>query len=222
MVGINRIKLEELLEIKIVMRAIVLIGLLAVSFSALSFEGIIHCKKTENGVVTEFDFYVKGNRIAIISEAPDASYRIILDRNAQELRICMDHPAFDRKGYYLYTASTFEKRDSIKIIKQSTLASRSIDGVTCNGFALATDRGTASIFYGNESVDLTGFSTFFNDPVYELLDAIGSNKLPKLIVSESSLSKSTIELSSEAVSLDNSYFEVPAGYSQFSVGTISE
>lgn len=204
------------------MKSIVLLGILFFSFSALSFEGIIHCKKTENGVVTEFDFYVKGNQIAIISEAPDASYRIILNRSTQELRVCMDHPAFDRKGYYLYTASTIEKRDSIKIIRQSTLSSKIIDGETCNGYALATDRGTASIFYGSENVDLTGFSTFFNDPVYELLDKIGSNKLPKLIVSETSISKSTIELTSEAISVDNSYFEIPAGYSQFSVGTISE
>lgn len=204
------------------MKSIVLLGILFFSLSALSFEGIIHCKKTENGVVTEFDFYVKGNQIAIISEAPDASYRIILNRSTQELRVCMDHPAFDRKGYYLYTATTIEKRDSIKIIRQSTLSSKIIDGETCNGYALATDRGTASIFYGSENVDLTGFSTFFNDPVYELLDKIGSNKLPKLIVSETSMSKSTIELTSEAISVDNSYFEIPAGYSQFSVGTISE
>lgn len=204
------------------MKSIVLLGILAVSFSTFAFEGIIHCKKTENGVVTLFDFYVKGDQVAVISEAPDASYRIILNRSAQELRLCMDHPAFEQKGYYLYTASTIQKRDSIKIIRQSTLAPRIVDGENCNGFAMATDRGTASIFFGNENVDLTGFSTFFNDPVYELIDAVGSGKLPRLIISETSMSKSTIELTSEAVTVDDSYFEVPAGYSQFSVGTISE
>lgn len=182
------------------------------------FEGIIHCTKTENGITTHFDFYVKGERISVISDSPEGKYRIILDRSANELRLCIDHPGFNQKGYYLYTADNFRKRDSVIIYKKTALENLEIDGETCTGHMVVTSHGTSSVYFGSQSVNLTGFSQFFNDPVYELLDHADTDKLPRRIVSGNSV----IYLTAEETTLGDQYFEVPAGYVRYLVGVITE
>ncbi len=195
------------------------IAIIAVALTSWSsaFEGIIHCTKTQNGVVTTFDFYVKGNQIAIISNDPTGNYRILLNRSAGELKMCMDVPEFDQKGYYLYKAGSVEKNDSLTILKQLQTDAIEIDGEMCQGYTVVTDNGSAIAYFGSENVNLTGFSEYFNDPVYELLDAINSPKLPRKLVVNKNTGAYTIDLVAEAQTLDASIFEVPAGYEQFQV-----
>ncbi|MFT5779592.1 MAG: hypothetical protein ACI837_002551 [Crocinitomicaceae bacterium] len=199
------------------MRIGLLIGMLIVTTCTFAFEGIIHCTKTENGVTTSFDFYVKGNQIAIIGEDAGSKYSILLDRSAGELRLCMDSPAFDKKGYFLYTEGSIEKNSSLTVLKQIKTDALEIDGVKCDGYTVVTDNGTAMAYFGTEQVDLTGFSAYFNDPVYELIDGLNSKNLPKKLVVSKSTGSYTIDLSAEAQTLDASIFKVPAGYEKFEV-----
>ncbi len=196
---------------------LILVALVMVSGWASAFEGIIHCTKTQNGVVTTFDFYVKGNQVAIVSSDPTGSYKVLLNRSAGQLKICMDVPEYDQKGYYLYTAGAVEKNDSLTILKQVPTDAIEIDGEMCQGYTVVTDNGSAIAYFGSEEVDLTGFSEYFNDPVYELLDAFNSPKLPRKLVVNKNTGAYTIDLVAEAQSLDGSIFEVPAGYEQFQV-----
>ncbi len=196
---------------------LILVALVMVSGWASAFEGIIHCTKTQNGVVTTFDFYVKGNQVAIVSNDPTGSYKVLLNRSAGQLKICMDVPEYDQKGYYLYTAGAVEKNDSLTILKQVPTDAIEIDGEMCQGYTVVTDNGSAIAYFGSEEADLTGFSEYFNDPVYELLDAFNSPKLPRKLVVNKNTGAYTIDLVAEAQSLDASIFEVPAGYEQFQV-----
>ena len=182
-----------------------------------AFEGVIHCTKTQNGVVTNFDFYVKGNQVAIISSDPTGSYKVLLNRSAGELKLCMDIPEFDQKGYYLYTEGDVQKNDSLKILKQIQTDALEIDGEMCEGFTVVTDNGSAIAYFGNEEVNLTGFSAYFNDPVYEVLDAFDSSKMPRKLVVNKNTGSYIIDLVAETQTLDASVFEVPAGYDQFQV-----
>lgn len=195
------------------------IAIIAVTLTSWSsaFEGIIHCTKTQNGVVTTFDFYVKGDQIAIVSNDPTGSYKVLLNRAAGQLKLCMDVPEFDQKGYYLYTAGAVDKNDSLTILKQVQTDAIEIDGEMCQGYTVVTDNGSAVAYFGSEEVNLTGFSEYFNDPVYELLDAFNSPKLPKKLVVNKNTGAYTIDLVAEAQTLDASIFEVPAGYEQFQV-----
>lgn len=186
---------------------------------ASAFEGIIHCTKTENGVVTNFDFYVKGDQIAIISDDPTGSYRVLLNRAAGNMKICMDIPEYDQKGYYLYTAGSVEKNYSLKILKQVQTDAIEIDGEMCEGYTVVTDNGSAVAYFGSDEVNLTGFSEYLNDPVYELLDALNSSKLPRKLVVNKNTGSYTIDLVADAQPLDASIFEVPADYEQFQVTT---
>lgn len=206
-------KLEYKMELK---HFIAIIAVALTSWSS-AFEGIIHCTKTQNGVVTTFDFYVKGNQIAIISNDPTGNYRVLLNRSAGELKLCLDVPEFDQKGYYLYTSGSVEKNDSLTILKQIQTDAIEIDGEMCQGFTVVTNNGSAIAYFGSENVNLTGFSEYFNDPVYELLDAINSPKLPRKLVVNKNTGAYTIDLVAEAQTLDASIFEVPAGYEQFQV-----
>ncbi len=87
----------------------------------------------------------------------------------------------------------------------------------CKGYTVVTDNGSAVAYFGTENVNLTGFSEYFNDPVYELLDALNSSKLPRKLVVNKNTGSYTIDLVAEAQTLDASIFEVPAGYEQFQV-----
>lgn len=198
---------------------LILVAVVTLSSWASAFEGIIHCTKTQNGVVTTFDFYVKGNQVAIISvePSPAGSYRVLLDRSAGQLKLCMDVPEFDQKGYYLYTAGDVQKNDSLTILKQLQTDAIEIDGEVCQGYTVVTDNGSAIAYFGPEEVNLTGFSEYFNDPVYELLDAINSPNLPRKLVVNKNTGSYTIDLVAEEQTLDTSIFEVPAGYEQFQV-----
>jgi hypothetical protein len=80
-----------------------------------------------------------------------------------------------------------------------------------------TNNGSAIAYFSSEEVDLTGFSEYFNDPVYELLDALNSTKLPRKLVVNKNTGSYTIDLVAEAQTLETSIFEVPAGYDQFQV-----
>lgn len=199
------------------LKHLILLVVVALANWSSAFEGVIHCTKTQNGVVTTFDFYVKGNQVAIISNDPTGSYKVLMDRSAGELKLCMDVPEFDQKGYYLYTAGTVQKNDSLSIIKQIQTDAINIDGEMCEGFTVVTNNGSAIAYFGSEEVDLTGFSAYFNDPVYEVLDAFDSKKLPRKLVVNKITGSYTIDLVSEAQTLDASIFEVPAGYNQFQV-----
>ena len=199
------------------LKHLILLVVVALANWSSAFEGVIHCTKTQNGVVTTFDFYVKGNQVAIISSDPSGSYKVLMDRSAGELKLCMDVPEFDQKGYYLYTAGTVQKNDSLSIIKQIQTDAINIDGEMCEGFTVVTNNGSAIAYFGSEEIDLTGFSAYFNDPVYEVLDTFDSKKLPRKLVVNKITGSYTIDLVSEAQTLDASIFEVPAGYNQFQV-----
>ncbi len=200
------------------LKNLIVLALLAISNWSSAFEGIIHCTKTQNGVVTTFDFYVKGNQIAVIGDDGANHYRLLLNRSAGELKLCMDVVEFDRKGYYLFKAGEVEKNDSLTVLKQLQTDAMVINGETCQGFTVVTNNGSAIAYFGSEEVDLTGFSEYLNDPVYELLDALDSKKLPKKLVVNKNTGSYTIDLVAEAQSLDASIFEVPAGYEPFTVG----
>jgi hypothetical protein len=199
------------------LKHLILLAAVALSNWSSAFEGIIHCTKTQNGVVTNFDFYVKGNQIAVISNDPTGSYKILLNRSAGELKLCMDVPEFDQKGYYVYKAGEVEKHDPLTVLKTIQTDAIEIDGVACEGFTVVTNNGSAIAYFGTEEVDLTGFSDYFNDPVYELLDAFDSKKMPRKLVVNKNTGAYTIDLVAEAQSLNASVFEVPAGYTQFQV-----
>lgn len=217
MVIIKPFPFGDKLEYKMKLKHFIAIIAVALTSWSSAFEGIIHCTKTQNGVVTTFDFYVKGNQIAIISNDPTGNYRVLLNRSAGELKLCLDVPEFDQKGYYLYTSGSVEKNDSLTILKQIQTDAIEIDGEMCQGFTVVTNNGSAIAYFGSENVDLTGFSEYFNDPVYELLDAINSPKLPRKLVVNKNTGAYTIDLVAEAQTLDASIFEVPAGYEQFQV-----
>jgi len=214
---IKQFPFVDKLEFKMKLKHLILVAAVILSSGVSAFEGIVHCTKTQNGVVTNFDFYVKGNQVAIISDDPTGSYKILLNRSAGQLKICMDVPEFDQKGYYLYTAGSVEKNDSLTILKQVQTDAIEINGEMCEGFTVVTDNGSAVAYFGPEDVDLTGFSDYFNDPVYELLDALNSSKLPRKLVVNKNTGSYTIDLVAEAQTLDASVFEVPAGYDQFQV-----
>ncbi|KXJ04734.1 hypothetical protein AC249_AIPGENE20904, partial [Exaiptasia diaphana] len=127
----------------------------------------------------------------------------------------MDHPQFEEKGYYHYTASNTEKNSEITILRQFAIDSRMIDGEMCNGYTVVTDRGAATAFFGSEEVNLTGFSKYLNDPVYELLDALKATKLPKQLLVNKQTGAYVIDLVAEPKQLDDHIFQVPAGYQKF-------
>jgi hypothetical protein len=207
----------EKLDYKMKLKHLILFTAVALANWSSAFEGVIHCTKTQNGVVTTFDFYVKGNQVAIISNDASGNYKVLMNRSAGELKLCMDVPEFDQKGYYLYTAGTVQKNDSLSILKQIPTDAINIDGEMCEGFTVVTNNGSAIAYFGSEEIDLTGFSAYFNDPVYEVLDAFDSKKLPRKLVVNKNTGSYTIDLVSEAQTLEASIFEVPAGYDQFQV-----
>lgn len=199
------------------LKNLIVLALLALSNWTAAFEGIIHCTKTQNGVVTTFDFYVKGNQIAVIGDDGANHYRLLLNRTAGELKLCMDVAEFGQKGYYTLKAGEVQKRDSLTVLKQLQTDAMVIDGETCEGFTVVTNNGSAIAYFGSEEIDLTGFSEYMNDPVYELLDALNAKNLPRKLVVNKSTGSYTIDLVSEAKTLDASIFEVPAGYEPFVV-----
>lgn len=199
------------------LKNLIVIALLALSNWSAAFEGIIHCTKTQNGVVTTFDFYVKGDQIALIGDDGANHYRLLLNRAAGELKLCMDVAEFDRQGYYLLKAGEVQKNDSLTVLKQLQTDAIVINGESCEGFTVVTNNGSAIAYFGSEEVDLTGFSEYLNDPVYELLDALDSKKLPRKLVVNKNTGSYTIDLVAEAHTLDESIFDVPAGYELFVV-----
>ncbi len=201
------------------MKAIILSLFLAVAGFASAFEGIIHCVKTENGVTTSFDFYVKGNQIAVIGSDGIGEYRILLDRGAGQMKLCIDHPQYDKKGYYLYSEGDEIKNRQLTILKKVQTDAIEIDGQLCKGYTVVTNEGTAIAYFGTDQVDLSGFSTYFNDPVYELLDAMNSSTMPRKLVVNKGGNSYTIDMVAEAATVDASYFEVPAGFEKFEVTT---
>ncbi len=196
---------------------LILLVLICISNWSSAFEGIIHCTKTQNGVITTFDFYVKGNQIAVIGNDGISKYRILLDRTAGELKLCMDVPEFDQKGYYVYKPGDVQKHDSLTILKQIQTDALVIDGERCDGYTVVTSNGSALAYFGSDDVDLSGFSPYFNDPVYELLDAFKSKKMPRKLIVNKNTGSYTIDLLAEAQTLDAAIFQVPAGYTQFQV-----
>ena len=200
------------------LKNLIVLVLLALSNWSAAFEGIIHCTKTQNGVVTTFDFYVKGNQIAVIGDDGANHYRLLLNRTAGELKLCMDVAEFDQKGYYTLKAGEVQKNDSLKVLKKVQTDAMEINGETCQGFTVVTNNGSAIAYFGSEEINLTGFSEYLNDPVYELLDALDAKNLPRKLVVNKNTGSYTIDLVSEAKTLDASIFEVPAGYEPFVVG----
>ncbi len=200
------------------LKNLIVLALLALSNWSAAFEGIIHCTKTQNGVVTTFDFYVKGNQIAVIGDDGANHYRLLLNRTAGELKLCMDVAEFDQKGYYTLKAGEVQKNDSLKVLKKVQTDAMEINGETCQGFTVVTNNGSAIAYFGSEEINLTGFSEYLNDPVYELLDALDAKNLPRKLVVNKNTGSYTIDLVSEAKTLDDSIFEVPAGYEPFVVG----
>lgn len=171
-------------------------------------EGIVSVNKIENGIESNFAFYVKEGKIALISEDGAAYYQLILSAAKNELILCIDHPSFQKKGYYLYNKTGFIKNDSLTILSE-----KSVQKDALSGYSVSTTSGVATVFFGNQNVSLNGFSTFMNDPVYEAIDRSGYTTLPVLIVTDSA--KYTLVF--EEMPVDNKHFQIPDGYEQFEV-----
>lgn len=198
------------------MKTIVLFFILIFSLPVLAFEGIIHCTKIQNGVVTNFDFYIKNNRIALVSQDEGGSfYKLLINPERTTATICIDHPAYEKKGYYLVTRE--DKSHSVTVFNKQQLKDIEIDGQACAGYVISTDIGSAIAYMGTEEIDLTGLSVFFQDPVYELLDAFQLKTLPKKLVVSKNTGDYSIQMTVEAVPVDAAVFEIPEGYEQFSV-----
>ncbi|MES2798809.1 MAG: hypothetical protein V4638_02230 [Bacteroidota bacterium] len=192
---------------------------LFISMSAFAFEGIIHCTKTENGNVTTFDFYIKNNQIAVVSKDADGEYKVLLSADKSNVKICLNSPLYDKKGYYLLDKS--EAKKPVPVYRKSETDALNLNGEVCKGYTISTEIGSAIAYFSNVDVDLTGFSAFFEDPIYELIDAFQLKTLPKKMVVSKTTGSYTIDMTAEAQSLDASIFEVPAGFEQFQV-TVSE
>jgi len=199
------------------MKFIYTIFLCFFSVQLFAFEGIIHCRKIENGNTSTFDFYMRGNAIAMESKGPDGNFKIIVDANRQFVTICVDHPEFNQKGYYIVTKEDAKVKDSVIVHRKSQTDVFTIDGEPCDGYTISTNIGSAIAYFSSENINLMGLSKFFNDPIYELIDAFGIQRLPKKIIVKKQHTSYTIDLSAEAKTLDNAVFEIPAGYVQFQV-----
>ena len=201
-----------------------LISILFVLFATFSFafEGTIHCIKTENGVVTKFDFYVKGNTIVVEKTGIGEYYRIIFNRDKEEVKLCMDSPQFSEKGYYLLTKTDMENRSKSKIYSQKELAPQQMQGQLFKAYSLVSDLGSAIALVGEDQVDLRGLSTFFQDPVYELIDQFNLSQLPRKLEVTKNTGSYTIELEAESGSVDQSLCEVPSGYKEFKVTALAK
>lgn len=199
------------------MKHILIIFSLFLTFTSVAFEGIIHCTKIQDGVTTRFHFFVRGNQIAIVSDTPEGNYKVLVSSNRQEVKICMDSPLFEEKGYYSILKDEVEKNQIPKIQRQTKTDALMIDGFNCEGYTLVSDIGTAIAYIGPENINLSGLSAFFNDPLYELLDAFKIEKLPRKIVVNKTTGSYTIDLTAEETRLDPSVFEVPQGMKQFQV-----
>lgn len=187
------------------------------SFQAFAFEGVIHCKKIENGNTTNFEFYMRGNAISMQSNGADGNFKILVDASRQFITICVDHPELNQKGYYVVTLNDAKVKDSVIVHRKSQTDVFEIEGQACDGYTISTNIGSAIAYFSNENINLTGLSKFFNDPLYELLDAFGIQRLPKKIIVKKQHTSYTIDLFAETKTLDNSIFEIPAGYVQFQV-----
>lgn len=203
------------------MRLIFTLFIYCLSFCAFAFEGIIHCKKIENGHVTTFEFYIKGQEISLFSNGPDGNYKILVDASRQFITICIDSPELEQKGYYVVTLNDAKAKDSIIINRKSKTDILDIDGEMCEGFTISTNIGSAIAYFSNENINLTGLSKFFNDPIYELIDAFNIQKLPKKMIVKKQHTAYTIDLKAEAKSLEKEIFQIPAGYSQLEVTATS-
>lgn len=198
------------------MKSILYLFLLCSPF-IYSFEGIVSCKKIEKGVETNFKFYVKGNQIAIVSGDESDNTKILFDRSANIMKIVVDDMDPSKKGYYELNQQNAQKYHSVKILDQFKLDSKEINGVKAEGFGVKTDQGSATAYFGTIDINLTGFSTFFNDPVYEVIDASKNSKLPIELRVTSPASSYVIYLSAEASTLSDSFFQIPSGFRKFEV-----
>lgn len=199
------------------MKTLVLICSLLAINCAGAFEGIVYGKKTENGVTTTFEFYVKDNRVVFVSNDGIGQYRLILDRSKQEMFLCMNHPAFEYPGYYHYTRENSPQKAKDHQQIHRSVENKLIDGVSCPGETIATDMGSCTIYFGSESIDLSGFSDYLDQPLFRLLDIAQHKTLPKEVIEERGANRSITLLWTEAKTLDASLFEVPAGYRPYTV-----
>src|SRR5690606_11796538 len=100
-----------------------------------------HGTKIQDGVTTRFHFFVRENQIAIVSDTPEGNYKILVSSNRQEVKICMDSPLFEEKGYYSILKDEVEKNQIPKIQRQTKTDALMIDGFNCEGYTLVSDIG---------------------------------------------------------------------------------
>ena len=193
-----------------------IVTLFALNLS-FSFEGVIHCTQNNNGVINTYDFYVKDNLIAIISKDGGGTTTVLFNTSTKDMKICIDHPSIEQKGYFQYNSAEFNKKDSLQVLRLSPIESITIDSTVCSGYLISTNRGAAKVYYGKEKVDLTGFSNYFTHPIMELLDAVSSEFLPKRISSDTFSGGFSVDLSAESMPLSDSIFTVPSDYVRFEV-----
>jgi hypothetical protein len=186
---------------------------------SFAFEGTIHCVKTENGVVTKFDFYVKGNILVVEKSGIGEYYKIIFNKDKEEVKICMESPEFPEKGYYLLTKADMLNRPKSQVYSQKELGSQQWDNQFFKAYSLVSDLGSVIGLVGEDPIDLRGLSTFFQDPVYELIDRFNLSQLPRRLEVTKTTGSYTIELEAEAGNVDQQLCEVPAGYTAFKVTT---
>lgn len=190
-----------------------------VTTCSFAFEGTIHCVKTENGVVTKFDFYVKGNTIVVEKSGIGEYYKIIFNKDKDEVKLCMDSPEFPEKGYYLLTKADMASRPEVKVYSQKELAPQQLGDQSFKAYSLVSDLGSVIGLVGEDLIDLRGLSTFFRDPVYELIDRFNLSQLPRRLEVTKSTGSYTIEMEAEAGNVDQILCEVPTGYKEFKVTT---
>ena len=189
-------------------------------FKSNAFEGIIHCKKIENGVETLFNFYVKGSQIAVQSMNTGEFYKVIYNRSEQVVYICLDNPQLPEKGYYVVKSSDLSDYKKPEIYFKREIDPIVIDGISYPGYAINTEIGSAQAYLSSTAVNLSGFSQFFRDPLYELIDAFNMVRLPHIIQVQKSTSSYSIQMEAEEVTVESSIFEIPQGYKQFVVSSI--
>lgn len=187
------------------------------SSTVFSFEGMISCKKIENGIESNFKFYVKGDLIAVISNDSNDHTKILFDRQANILKIIVDDMDPSRRGYYELNKENAIKQNDVEILDQFKLEAKLINGVKCEGIGVKTNQGNASAYFSTLTINLSGFSTFFNDPVYEVIDAAKSDKLPVELRGSSGDSNYVVYLTAEPMILNDSYFQLPSGFKKFEV-----
>lgn len=201
------------------MKAIITVLFIVFSINLLAFEGVVHGVKVQNGVEEKFDIYIKGDLVTVEGEDGQGKYKIIINRSSEEIFVCIDNPAFGQKGYYHFTAEQLKREKRFSILSSIALEQeKEVGDESCKGYSMLTDQGTV-LLYASKSgeADLSGLSKYMDDPVYELIDAFDVKSSIRSIAVQKEDGSYTVSLEEESQSVDQSRFEIPAGYAEYKI-----